>query len=72
MSVEPGRKGAAKAHKFAVGQTVRFSPGVHSPASIKGNYKVVRLLPAEANDHQYRIQSTVDGHERVVRESQLT
>lgn len=61
-----------KTHKFAVGQTVRFSPGAQSPVTLRGSYKIVRLLPAEANDHQYRIQSTVDGHERVVRESQLS
>lgn len=61
-----------KAHKFAVGQTVRFLPDARSSASLRGLYKVVRLLPAEANDHQYRVKSALDGHERVVRESQLS
>lgn len=61
-----------KTHKFAVGQTVRFSPGVQSPVAARGSYTIVRLLPAEANDHQYRIKSTLDGHERVVKESQLS
>lgn len=61
-----------KIYKFAVGQTVRFSPGAQSPATLRGSYKIVRLLPAEANDHQYRIKSTLDGHERVVKESQLS
>jgi hypothetical protein len=32
----------------------------------------VRLLPAEASDQQYRVKSTLDGHERVVKESQLS
>lgn len=62
-----------KDHKFAVGQTVHFSPGIGRAA--KGGsmlFKVVRLLPAEHNDHQYRVKSTLDGHERVVKESQLT
>ena len=59
-------------HKFIVGQTVRFSPGAPGLAGLRGTYKVVRLLPAEANDHQYRVKSNEDGHERVVRESQLS
>jgi hypothetical protein len=60
-----------KTHKFAVGQTVRFSPGAQS-AKLGGSYKIVRLLPAEANDYQYRVKSVLDGHERVVKESQLS
>ncbi len=61
-----------KSHKFAVGQTVRFSPGSKSYSGPGDNYKVVRLLPAEANDYQYRVKSSTDGHERVVKESQLS
>ena len=61
-----------KVHKFAVGQTVRFSPDARSSANLRGNYRILRLLPAEANDHQYRVKSVLDGHERVVRESQLS
>jgi hypothetical protein len=62
-----------KTHKFAVGQTVHFSPGMGGSA--RGGslvFKVVRLLPAEHNDQQYRVKSTLDGHERVVKESQLS
>ena len=60
-----------KSHKFGVGQTVRYSPrGTYSGPG--GSYKVVRLLPAEANDNQYRVKSSADGHERVVKESQLS
>ncbi len=61
-----------KAHKFTVGQTVRYSPGHKSFSGPGGSYKVVRLLPAEANDYQYRVKSSADGHERVVKESQLS
>lgn len=61
-----------KSHKFAVGETVQYSPGLKSFSGSGGRYKVVRLLPAEANDHQYRVKSSADGHERVVRESQLS
>ena len=60
------------AHKFTVGQTVRYSPGHKSFSGPGGSYKIVRLLPAEANDYQYRVKSSADGHERVVKESQLS
>jgi hypothetical protein len=59
------------AHKFAVGQTVRFSPDRHQDSAGRGSFKIVRLLPEAANAQQYRVKSQVDGHERVVREDQL-
>ena len=59
-------------HRFAVGEMVRFSPGSQMQATLRGTYTIVRLLPAEHNDQQYRIKSTTDGHERVVKESQLS
>ncbi|MBK8173864.1 MAG: hypothetical protein IPK66_00750 [Rhodospirillales bacterium] len=58
-------------HKFSVGQTIRFSRDGTGPAARTGSYKIVRLLPAEHNDCQYRIKSVDDGHERVVKESQI-
>jgi hypothetical protein len=59
-------------HKFAVGQTVRFSPGLGPGNSVPGSFKIVRLLPEAASVLQYRVKSQSDGHERVVREDQLT
>ena len=56
-------------HKFAVGQTVRYSPGL---GQRPGSFKIVRLLPESASVLQYRVKSQLDGHERVVREDQLT
>lgn len=58
--------------KFAVGQTVRFSPDRHQLSSARGSFKIVRLLPEEAAVFQYRVKSQADGHERIVREDQLT
>lgn len=58
-------------HKFAVGQTVRFVPGSLDGNIPRGNYRVERQLPSETRDLQYRIKHFTDGHERVVRESQL-
>ncbi len=60
-------------HKFAVGQRVRFLPDQLQLRSDQGGwFKVVRLLPETAFMLQYRVQSQLDGHERVVREDQLT
>lgn len=58
-------------HKFAVGQTVRFSPDRQQLRSGRGSFKVMRLLPETASVLQYRVKSQADGHERVVREDQL-
>jgi hypothetical protein len=58
-------------HKFAVGQTFEFLPSSRDGGIPRGRYKVQRLLPAERRECQYRVQHTVDGHERVVLEGQL-
>ena len=58
-------------HKFAVGQTVRFSPDLGQGSSRPGSFEIVRLLPEAASVPQYRVKNQLDGHERVVREDQL-
>ena len=63
---------AMATHKFAFGQAVRFSPDRHQEHAKGGIFKIVRLLPEAANVLQYRVKSATDGHERVVREDQLT
>jgi hypothetical protein len=58
------------AHKFKTGQRVTVAP--NRVAGMRGGaFTVVRLLPEERGIHQYRIKSTMDGHERVVMESEL-
>lgn len=57
-------------HKFAVGQTLHFSPGLSGDRKGRGRYKVVRQLPETDGVFQYRIKSEMDGHERIVREDQ--
>ena len=58
------------AHKFAIGQTVRFSPDRFDRHQVSsgggGRFKIVRHLPEAASILQYRVKSQVDGHERVV------
>ena len=62
---------AVKVHKYDVGQVVNFMPGALTLETSLGLYEIVRHLPPEGPDNQYRVKSVKDGHERVVRESQL-
>ena len=62
-----GRSNSMPTHKFAVGQKVRFTPDMGQVANRGETFVVVRLLP----EAQYQIRSEMDGHARVVRESQL-
>jgi hypothetical protein len=36
-----------------------------------GAYQIVKLLPSDGDEHQYRIKSTDEAFERVAKESQL-
>jgi hypothetical protein len=58
-------------HSFSIGEEVRLNPCIFDRASVGGVYCVVRLLPADGADLQYRLRSLLDGHERVARECQL-
>ena len=60
------------AHRFKVGQALHYSPSIFELAARQGIYRVVRLLPADGGDNQYRLKSESDGHERVGQESQLS
>ena len=61
-------------HKFRVGQVVEFLPNRLDPLSRnvpRGNYTIERLLPRDTSELQYRVKHMVDGHQRVVAESDL-
>lgn len=58
-------------HKFAPGQSVRFSPHRYEDGASRGVYTIVMRLPEEGNIPQYRIKAKTDGRERIVREDQL-
>ena len=62
---------ALKTHRFTVGQTVYFTSGPMGRAGATGSYKVIKLLPSEGDDYQYRIKSAGEAFERVAKESQL-
>ena len=57
--------------KFNVGQKVEFLPGSLDGNVPRGTYTVTRVLPEEQGSRNYRVKHVLDGHERVVRESQL-
>ena len=59
-----------QSRKFAAGQNVVLKQSAfhHAPTD---TFEIVRLLPAERSNPQYRIKSLMDGHERVVTESDL-
>jgi len=58
-------------HKFAVGSTVYFTASNISRPAASGTYEVIRQLPSEGEDCQYRIKSSTEAFERVAKESQL-
>jgi hypothetical protein len=60
-----------KSHKFTVGQTVRYMAGPLNRATADGSFKIMKLLPLEGDEHQYRIKNTEEAFERVAKESQL-
>lgn len=60
-----------RSHKFSVGQTVLFTSSPITRPGANGTYKVVRLLPSDGDDYQYRIKNSGEAFERVAKESQL-
>jgi hypothetical protein len=62
---------ALRTHKFRVGQTVFYTSSPITRPGASGSYQVVRLLPSEGDDYQYRIKNPGEAFERVAKESQL-
>jgi len=66
-AVAPG----LRTHKYRVGQAVFYTSSPISRPGASGSYKVVRLLPSDGEDYQYRIKNPGEAFERVAKESQL-
>jgi hypothetical protein len=64
-------KERALTHRYKVGETVYFTASNVSRPAATGTYEVIRLLPTDGDDCQYRIKSTTEAFERVAKESQL-
>jgi len=60
-----------KSHKYRVGEMVYYTSPTFGRAAATGSYTVVKLLPSEGDDYQYRIKSSGEAFERVAKESQL-
>src|SRR5260370_15979360 len=58
-------------HKFSVGETVYFTASNVARPAASGTYEVIRLLPTDGDDCQYRIKNSTEAFERVAKESQL-
>ena len=61
----------APSHRFAVGQTVRFTKSLGMSSSAAEVYQVTRTLPPKDNSLQYRIRNDDERHERVATEDSL-
>ena len=66
-----GRQGVLGNHKYSIGQNVRYTSGPFGRFGASGSFKIVKLLPPEGDEQQYRIKSTGEAFERVAKESQL-
>ena len=62
---------SALKHKYNVGETVYFTASNVARPAASGTYEVIRLLPTDGDDCQYRIKSSTEAFERVAKESQL-
>jgi hypothetical protein len=63
---------AIRPHKYFEGQIVLVAYGNYPDIQKGERFRVARLLPLEGLAPQYRIRSEFDGHERIVREGQLS
>lgn len=66
MSENPSR-----GHRFKIGGLVRLNADINRRGAEDALYKIVRLLPAEAQGYQYRIKDSRTNAEYVVLESAL-
>ena len=65
------RAPSLQTHRFQVGQTVFYTSSPISRPGASGSYEVVKLLPSDGEDYQYRIKNPGEAFERVAKESQL-
>jgi hypothetical protein len=59
------------AHKFKVGQRVNYTPSRSTLQASSREYTIVRLLPPELGQNQYRIKGATETFERMASELDL-
>jgi hypothetical protein len=69
--MQPAAPEVVSTHKYRVGETVYYTSPSFGRAAASGSYTVVKLLPSDGDDCQYRIKSSGEAFERVAKESQL-
>jgi hypothetical protein len=67
----PGVAGPDMTHRYQPGQSVRLRTGIRTMSAATGDYKILRQLPDNGGEAQYRIKSGREAHERVAKESDL-
>ena len=58
-------------HRFRIGQKVQLTRGSLNRSAAAGEYQIVRRLPYENGEYLYRVKSSREDHERVVKESEI-
>jgi hypothetical protein len=58
--------------KYKIGQAVDFTPTRGTLQGSLREYKIVRLVPRDQGEQQYRIKSIAEAFERIARESELS
>jgi hypothetical protein len=59
-------------HKFKVGQVVDFAAARLEMPTVGRQYEIVRLLPSDGGQLQYRIKAIGESFERMAKEHQLS
>lgn len=59
-------------HRYKAGQDVYFSPPRGALQVASQRFKILRTLPVEGGEVQYRIKSAAENFERVAKESELS
>lgn len=71
MSQRQEKQVELNAHKYKVGQSVRYNSDVLRRIGSNSSFKIVRLLPAEGDKLQYRLKSASEAHERIAKENEI-
>lgn len=58
-------------HKFAFGQVLSLLPSRAQSSRQFSQCEILRLLPFEGHNVQYRVQSLLEKHQRIVSEGDL-
>ena len=59
-------------HKFKVGEVVDYSEPRLGLRTVRRQHEIVRLLPSDGTQFQYRIKAPGESFERIAQESQLS